>query len=214
RLLLHKMLLPLLPDMETGLLNVLQGGMGTERWRDKVHQHTAALDRSLVEGFQSRVRADADLLGRVRDTCGTFRRQRRKWPSEINRSRLEVVGELRQLLAHVCVDALEPDLVILDEFQRFKDLLHGESEAAELASSLMRYRDPDGNPVRVVLLSATPYRPLTTDDDTDDNHYRDFIQTLQFLFDRPEDVERLEERLRTYRRCLFGSDNIGVSPVE
>jgi hypothetical protein len=30
---------------------------------------------------------------------------------------------LRNLLAHTCVAALEPDLIILDEFQRFKNLL-------------------------------------------------------------------------------------------
>ena len=214
RVLLHRMLCPLLPDDERGLLNLLQGTMGTDRWRNEVRQSTASLDTTLEERFRARAETDHELLERVREACGIFHRHRQKWPTEINRSRMALIGELRQLLAHVCVDALEPDLVILDEFQRFKDLLHGESEAAELAGSLMRYRDPAGNPVRVVLLSATPYRPLTTDDDADDNHYRDFIQTLRFLFNAPEDVELLEERLRAYRRCLFGSDGVGEDAGE
>ena len=36
---------------------------------------------------------------------------------------------------------LEPDLIILDEFQRFKDLLGNESDAGELAQELMNYPD-------------------------------------------------------------------------
>ena len=42
------------------------------------------------------------------------------------------VGKLRSLLAETCVRMLEPDLVILDEFQRFKHLLSGEDDASVL----------------------------------------------------------------------------------
>src|SRR5690606_30546754 len=185
RVLLYRMLCPVLPGFERGMLNMLQASMGTERWRACVDASTNPLDPTLQEGFQKRALADNALIARVQETCEVFHRHRQRWPAEINRDRLALIGELRQLLARVCVDALEPDLVILDEFQRFKDILHGESEAAELANSLMGYRSPDGDAVRVVLLSATPYRPLTTDDDADDNHYRDFMQTLDFLMDSP-----------------------------
>ena len=109
---------------------------------------------------------------------------------------------MRNLLARVCVDALEPDLVILDEFQRFRDLLDGESEAAELARSLMSCTTPEGNDVRVLLLSATPYKPVTLSGDEED-HYADFLRTLGFLFDDKATVDRLEESLRDYRKGLF-----------
>ena len=47
------------------------------------------------------------------------------------------------MLAEACVTALEPDLVILDEFQRFKDLLDGEDATAKLAKRLFTYSDED-----------------------------------------------------------------------
>ena len=43
------------------------------------------------------------------------------WEETQRRNRF--VGELRTLLARSTIEALEPDLVILDEFQRFKHLL-------------------------------------------------------------------------------------------
>ena len=75
------------------------------------------------------------------------------------------IARLRGLLAKDCVAALEPDLVILDEFQRFHDLLHGHSKAAELARHLFDYVDGNGNETRTLLLSATPYRMLTIAED-------------------------------------------------
>ena len=87
-----------------------------------------------------------------------------------------MVGELRQLLARSCVTALEADLIILDEFQRFRDLLDGESEAAELAGHLFDEAD-----ARVILLSATPYKMYTLADERDEDHYADFVRTARFL---------------------------------
>ena len=91
-----------------------------------------------------------------------------------------VVGELRKMLARAAVQALDPDLVILDEFQRFKDLLDVAigGEAAELADELFRQKD-----ARVLLLSATPYKPFTYAEEaaTGADHYADFMQTLDFL---------------------------------
>lgn len=67
--------------------------------------------------------------------------------------------------------ALEPDLIILDEFQRFKHLMdreEGEDEselsARELAEELFTYAD-ENSEARVLLLSATPYKMYTTADE-------------------------------------------------
>ena len=84
--------------------------------------------------------------------------------------RRNILGALRGVLAATCIASLEPDLVILDEFQRFRDLLRGEDEAARLAGELFSYRDPkavgtDGH-VRVMLLSATPYKMYTLSEET------------------------------------------------
>ena len=84
------------------------------------------------------------------------------------------------MLARAAVQALEPDLVILDEFQRFKDLLDVRTggEAAELADYFFSQDD-----ARVLLLSATPYKPFTYAEEAamGADHYADFLKTLDFL---------------------------------
>jgi hypothetical protein len=207
RVLLHRMLREILPRRGTALRNLLQGGKQRERWHRLLDSSTEQLEPGIVDRFLDRVRATPQLLSRLHDASTHFRRVRRKWPPELREMRRALVGELRHLLARVCVDALEPDLVILDEFQRFKDLLHGDNEAAQLAQTLMRARTPEGETVRTLLLSATPYRSLTFDDDENDNHYRDFVETLGFLFDDARTIAALEADLRRYRMALFSSDD-------
>ena len=46
------------------------------------------------------------------------------------------VGRLRRALAEACIQLLTPDLIILDEFQRFTEIMHGHGEDAELARLL------------------------------------------------------------------------------
>ena len=91
-----------------------------------------------------------------------------------------LVGGLRGALAKAAIDSLEPDLVILDEFQRFRDLLDRDNggDAAELAHDLFDHRDS-----KVLLLSATPYKPFTYAEEREvgDDHETDFLSTLRFL---------------------------------
>ena len=101
--------------------------------------------------------------------------------------------------------ALEPDLVIMDEFQRFRDLLDGEDTGAVLARTLFRYEG-----VKVLLLSATPYKMYTMNHESED-HYRDFIRTVRFLFDSDEEAAALGEELRRYRQKLLRLDS-GETP--
>ncbi len=57
------------------------------------------------------------------DLCGHFHRADARVPDEACGSPNALVGELRALLARTCLQSLQPDLIILDEFQRFKHLL-------------------------------------------------------------------------------------------
>lgn len=110
------------------------------------------------------------------------------------------IGDLRALLARSCIDALEPDLIILDEFQRFKHLLDGSDPAAGLAHDLFDYES-----ARVLLLSATPYKMYTISEESEeDDHYKDFLRTIEFLM--PNEVEDFTNDLQGFRRALFGVD--------
>jgi hypothetical protein len=120
-----------------------------------------------------------DLLQRFQELRRLFPRVDSQPGEGATKERTRWIGELRRLLARVCLKSLEPDLIILDEFQRFKHLLEQESEAGELARLLFDAKDQGG--ARVLLLSATPYRGLSLHHEKDDDHYGDFLALLKFL---------------------------------
>jgi hypothetical protein len=211
RALLYWMLRDIWGLSGTSPLNVLQGGMYTSNFRDTVRdfRRECTIDEELMAAFgkalglrvQEEIRARrATLQERFDELCGRFRYARKHIPQRDRDNRQAVVGELRQILAETCLDALEPDLIILDEFQRFKDLFTGSSEASELAQSLINYKG-----AATLLLSATPYKMYTIHDEAEsENHYEDFLGTLGILFDNDAaKSQAFEEALYSYRRALF-----------
>ena len=107
------------------------------------------------------------------------------------------------MLAEVCVTALEPDLVILDEFQRFKQLLDGRDATARLAKRLFTYSDETSD-VRLLLLSATPYRMYTLHHESaEDDHYVDFLRTVEFLDPGLKERGALRGLLADYRQAMY-----------
>lgn len=203
RALIYQMLARRLAVKPALLSRLLQGGVGHENWRRWVRQEVD-YDPELADAFAKALLADAAFVERLTRVCDRFAGVRRA-PAELNRDRYEMIGDLRRRLADACVDALEPDLVVLDEFQRFKDLLHGDDEAADLARRLFEYETEHGG-VRVLLLSATPYRMLSMDHEAGhDDHYADFLETLRFLFNGDEArVRAVRDEFRRFRQALYG----------
>ncbi len=190
-------------------MNLLQGrvtrkdswrwGLGTEQ----------PIEPRIRQDFDEELEQRDDLRRKLRDLLDTwFQRYRKTWPDEARRGRNELIGELRRVLAAVCIQALEPDLVILDEFQRFKPLIDTRedhlSPAAELAQSLFKTKAHDGRPVPTLLLSATPYKLYTTDAEIEqEDHYEDFLATTRFLFGgQTSNVESLARDLARFANAL------------
>jgi len=196
RRVLYQMLRDRFDLSRTGLLNLLQATAGKDRW-GVYAERPVEIDSELERLFLRDLRDDGSTLASLRETAEIFHRFRDFTPDESNR-RYAVVSALRRSLARVCVSALEPDLV-LDEFQRFKELLDGEDEGAQLAKAL--FRQPQA---RVLLLSATPYKMLTLNHETDEDHYQDFRRTLEFLFGSREAVSEIVDNLERFRRALHG----------
>jgi len=195
-----------LVEPRTGLMNLLQGGVTRADWWRSVLKHDPMpLDPDIREQFRERfleagsIRAEMD---RVLTTW--FLRRRRSYPREARAPRNRIIGELRRMLADICVQALQPDLIILDEFQRFKGLLEARSgyadPAAELAQALFNAPAPEGHRARTLLLSATPYKLYTADAEIGrEDHFQDFLDTTRFLFDGDERcVGSLQSALRRY----------------
>ncbi len=102
--------------------------------------------------------------------------------AEIKWSIRNAIGRLRLLFAKVSLAKLEPDLVIMDEFQRFQDLLSADEET-DLGMLARKFFNA-GN-VRMLLLSATPYKMYSTMEEIDDlqvdEHFREFNNVMEFL---------------------------------
>lgn len=160
----------------------------------------AALD---AECAQSAATHEPTIRERLTDLVSKFRGISRP-DAEMTAAQTALVGELRQILARSCIKALQPDLIVLDEFQRFKELLDGEGPAGEMAKYLFEYKD-SSTETRVLLLSATPYKMYTVQDDAgDEDHYVDFLRTARFLFaERSGETERLGDLLQAFRQELF-----------
>jgi hypothetical protein len=187
--------------------NVMQGSMGRERFREWIRERDPRelIDRELAGKFRQAVRrhdrkarekGEPTYRARFKDLCGRFARHRKHVPWNDRMDRNVFIGEMRALLAATCIEALEPDLVILDEFQRFKNLLRPDNGAGALARHLFDWQD-----ARVLLLSATPYKMLTLAHEADsEDHYRDFVETLSFLLDDGDRTEEARRLLAEYGR--------------
>src|SRR5699024_3454704 len=184
---------------------LLQGAVSTVRRMRRLvatmrHELGSGVDRQVVNGF-ARIASEGsrpslsrfeELLDETMQAGGVSR-------ARSQRAR-GVIGDLRRDLAKAGIATLEPDLVILDEFQRFRPLLDRDNDAGALAHDLFSFPS-----AKVVLLSATPYKPFTYAEEAED-HAKDFLRTIRFLHNetdahspRTNDVASL---LADYRRDI------------
>ena len=184
---------------------LLQGAVSTVRRMRRLvatmrHELGSGVDRQVVDGF-ARIASEGsrpslsrfeELLDETMQAGGVSR-------ARSQRAR-GVIGDLRRDLAKAGIATLEPDLVILDEFQRFRPLLDRDNDAGALAHDLFSFPS-----AKVVLLSATPYKPFTYAEEAED-HAKDFLRTIRFLHNetdahspRTNDVASL---LADYRRDI------------
>ncbi len=211
RALLYWMLRDPLGLTSTGFKNLMQGGVSDyERWRGYLEwfrtERSAAIDAKLAAEFAAAVKADKPLVAALEALAVIFRNPGRRTQDE-RREQYRVVGELRTLLARTCVKKLEPDIIILDEFQRFKYLLKGEGEVGELAHHLFNYSDysVQQGGVKILLLSATPYKMYTLAQEAEtEDHYQDFLGTVSFLFHADRRLEGFKQELSRYRTEICG----------
>lgn len=93
------------------------------------------------------------------------------------------INKLRVAFSQISLQQLEPDLVIMDEFQRFSGLLNTNSNSEE---SMIAHEFFSNEHPYILLLSATPYKPFTTleelNEENCDEQYEDFLKLMRFLF--------------------------------
>ena len=102
---------------------------------------------------------------------------------------LRLIAHLRNALAASALEEIRPDLVIYDEFQRFRDLVANLSEMTEEERAAQRVighlrGDDAENPPALLLLSATPYRLFTRrwEEEGGSSHRSEFFELVEFLY--------------------------------
>lgn len=179
---------------------------GHDRFSDIVERLRGELqgppDRNVARAFwkQATQRGQVDRFSELIVRLG-----RRPVPPEDLASEARVlIGEMRGGLSRAGLKVLQPDLVILDEFQRFKDLLDPSTPAGELAHQLFDYGQ-----AKVLLLSATPYKPFTYAEESEDDHHKDFMATLQFLTGQSHRAAAIADDLDVYRTAALSGQPAG-----
>ena len=124
---------------------------------------------------------------------------------EMRTRRNRLVSLLRGVTQRVALRHLRPDLVILDEVQRFRDVLDEANNAKHIAADLFSRHVP------VLILSATPYRALTLGHEVAEgasSHHEDFFKTLDFLFDADKETpKRIRCNLVQFGKRLKNPDS-------
>ena len=185
---------------------VLEGSVrDTTKFRDRVRFFNVdAIHPEIAASFASNMLESTHLRTEFDDLCELLPRANVDVPEDLRHRRTRLIGDLRQLLARTCLKYLKPDLIILDEFQRFKQLLSDDEsdDTTELARHLFKYQadehDKD-SAARVLLLSATPYALYSQNHATgDDHHHDDFWKTIGFL---EPDADR-RQAIRNHFDCF------------
>ena len=123
---------------------------------------------------------------------------------------------LRKMFAAISLEVLPPDLVIMDEFQKFSSLISKEADASKDSEENMVARKFFANrDTFILLLSATPYKPYTTieelNETNNDEQYRDFHRLLNFLYEYTPNTPDLKVIWQNYSSAL---SNLGKEKLE
>ncbi len=185
-------------------LQFFRGRVSLENYSACVKEYDdSRFDQALALRFGQDVEHAVAYTGRALseefdEALDAFRYTRGDVPYQLSRHRYRLIGQMRNLVARAAVESLEPDLVILDEFQRFKDLLQPGEPGADLAHAIF-----DQPSSKVLLLSATPYKMYTLPDEAEgDDHYEDFRRTVEFL-GGDEEAAAVMASLRGLREALL-----------
>jgi hypothetical protein len=193
--------------MDSILSNVLRGDATKKNWRyyKWSFDHNSEIDLTLQEEFLKELDRHPELRTQFDDLSEMMGARKTRLTWDVRSYRNDWIGKLRKILAHSSLSALEPDIIILDEFQRFRYLLDPNNEIYLLAQELFDYADQHTDEgAKTLLLSATPYKMYTLQGEIGEDHFNDFFDTVRFLLDDDQDrITDLKNAVNTYRDGLF-----------
>jgi Helicase conserved C-terminal domain len=164
------------------------------------HIGVEQLDPVLLTAFTQHLAAQPELRAEFEALCQGFHASNAVIDATQAKRRGRWIGAMRRELTRVCIASMQPTLIIMDEFQRFRDLLNPETEAGTLAAALEA--GPQG--ARTLLLSATPYKMLSLHHEQAEDHFDELLNTLTYL-DAAGSASRADwqQRFRTYQSHML-----------
>jgi hypothetical protein len=182
-------------ELEQLLIN---GAYASWSWaRDKYEERVKACDEITSNAYTTSILKSLDQYFEEHEThleiLSFCERIKAKGLSSLTGT-YHFLNRLRMMFAQISVELLKPDLVIMDEFQRFKFLI-ASNETTE--TGLLADRFLKGNDIHILLLSATPYKLYSTLEEItetqSDEHYSEFFQVMNFLINHTEKQNEFKE---------------------
>lgn len=178
-------------SLRNKLSEFLRGDVRTEkRWQEIYKKYETRVSKAQNEHYP------ADILERLVYPGSPVLNLEKHLAESDNLPDRRLIADLRLEFAKISAKMLQPDLVIMDEFQRFQTLLDPmENDLGPIIEEFLRCGADIKNRPRILLLSATPYKLYSTldeiDDTNSDDHYREFMSVVDFLLD--DNTERKQQ---------------------
>ena len=170
---------PEFADLKNQLSEFFRVGVGEDNWgkyyRDRYEDKVNKLGEEYVSMMNDALdKKDTGVLVELKELLTN--------PNSFSSdSQCRLISKLRMIYAEISVEMLQPDIVVMDEFQRFKSLLdESDNEQSMLTQTFFNQED-----CKILLLSATPYKPYSTLEELNENgsdeHFSDFKSVVEFL---------------------------------
>lgn len=165
----------------TKLFQGWSGDNGWEYWLKRYAKRVSDLGPSYIDDVKRYLYKNETFLEIKKELIENF-----SHGNVANLDSTRIINLLRRIFADLSLSMLEPDLIIMDEFQRFSSLLDYNDESEQSAIVKKFFEQEGGQQPLILLLSATPYKPFSTLEELTeynaDEHYEDFNRLMGFLF--------------------------------
>lgn len=181
---------PLLEPYKTKLSNLLSDGVND--WIEDRNTFLAekVLDEKIVRQFHKLLSMrlsdeDRAYCGIELSRCTWIEVLIARFDQELKLSEgpVRLRTRLRMMLAAACAHYLTADLFILDEFQRFRELLDVDTDNEQSLIAKQIFHSQSSKKSKVLLLSATPFKAYTLSDEDEEGaaHAKELNYLLSFL---------------------------------
>ena len=160
----------------------------------------------MAAALTEKLEEQPDLVLAIKENCDSTDHNRKE-------ERRPLINRLRMIFAEISITKLDPDLVIMDEFQRFRDLIAPEKESEE---KLLSQKFLEDTRTKVLLLSATPYKQYSTleeiAEDESSDHYHEFMEVMNFLFYEDNKRQSFQTVWQDYSTtlCELSNDSLAL----